>query len=50
MKLVIFLLITTIIFTNTIVGQDEPIKGRYGGNDLRVRAGNGLIEESKLKK
>lgn len=49
MKLMIFLLVT-IIFTNTVFGQDEPIKGRYGGNDLRVRAGNGLIEESKLKK
>lgn len=32
------------------VGQDEPIKGRYGGNDIRIRASNGLIEESKLKK
>lgn len=49
MKLAIYILFA-IICTNTVVGQDKPIKGRYGDNDLRIRAGNGLIEESKLKK
>jgi len=31
-------------------GQDKPIKGRYGNNDLRIRAGNGLIYEGRMKK
>lgn len=33
-----------------IFGQNEPIKGRCGNNDLRIRAGNGLIEKGHLKK
>lgn len=40
-----------LLFTALIVAsQNDPIKGRYGKNDIRIRAGNGSIEEGRLNK
>lgn len=49
MKKLIFLKMLCLL-TVTMFGQDEPIKGMYGSNDVRIRAGNGWIEEGRLNK
>lgn len=49
MKKLIFLKMLCLL-TVTMFGQDEPIKGIYGSNDVRIRAGNGWIEEGRLNK
>ena len=46
----LLILVSICFLSSSVSGQDEPLKGAYGFNDMRIRAGSGLIEEGRLRK